>query len=298
MEIKNAVYAIVRRIVRIDPIWRVLDVCLRLPRLLDSVRRQVENTRGPEASALAALRTLCPDGRVRRGLCQGLRFPPDRSTFSTIAPMLLGLYERPLQAKLEHLTSTRGYDLMVNVGSADGFYAVGLALRCPAARVIACDTEPIAQRASRAMAEINDVNGRLQVTGFCDGARLVEFGQTAKRALILSDCEGFEQQLFSEGSGEALARHDVVIEMHDRLDYRISPHLRRVFESSHRVEILRADDDLQIVRTAHEYVPELAGYDWPTRQALVCENRRNVHGEWLIAISRVDQLSSRGLETP
>lgn len=283
---KKAVYAMLRPVVAIDPIWRVLDVFLRIPRLLDSVRRQVENARGPEANALAALRTLCPDGRVQRGLCQGLRFPPDRSTFSTIAPMLLGLYERPLQAKLEHLARTRGYDLIVDVGSADGFYAVGLALRCPAARVIACDTEPIAQRASRAMAEINEVNGRLQVTGFCDSARLVEFGQTARRALILSDCEGFEQRLFPEGIGEALARHDVVVELHDWVDYRISPHLRRVFESSHRVEILRAEDDVQIVRTAHEYVPELAGYDWPTRQALVCENRRNVHGEWLIALSR------------
>jgi hypothetical protein len=115
----------------------------------------------------------------------------------------------------------------------------------------------------------------------------VEIASAARRALVLSDCEGYERHLFPEGSGDALARHDVAIEVHDSIDYRISPQLKSVFRDSHEVEILRAQDDLELVRTAHLVIPELEAFDWDVRHALVCENRGNVPGEWLIGRSRL-----------
>ena len=285
---KTVVLSALRPIVAIDPLWRVLDQGLRFSRMFDVARQQVTIARGPEGKVREVLEQLCPGARVQRGLCAGLQFPPERSAFSTVAPMLLGIYERPLQDRLLELTQTRNYDTIVDVGAADGFYAVGLALRCPAARVIACDTEPIAQRASRAMAELNGVSSRFEMRGHMDAQSLPAVVRDARRALILSDCERYEKQLFPAGSGEALARHDVVIETHDQLDYSISPHLKSVFAKSHRVEMLRADDDLQTVRRAHEFLPELAQFDWPIRHALVSENRRNVPGEWLIAQSLIN----------
>lgn len=287
MSLKSAVFSVLRPLVGIEPVWRVLDLGLRVPRMLDTARGQVVNARGPEASAHAALARLCPDGRVQRGLCRGLAFPDDHSFFSTVPPMILGLYERPLQARLEELTATRHYDLIVDVGSADGFYAVGLAMRCPQATVVACDTEPRARQATLAMAARNGVGDRVSVRGFCSATDLLDIVRSARRALILSDCEGYERQLFPAGHGEALARHDVAIEVHDQIDYRISPQLKGVFGASHDVQIIRAHDDLECVRTAHLVVPELASLDWDVRHLLVCENRRNVPGEWLIGLSRL-----------
>ena len=75
--------------------------------------------------------------------------------------------------------------------------------------------------------------------------------------------------------------------MHDRPDYRISPHLRQVFGISHDAEVIRAFDDLECVRTAYLILPELATLEWEVRHALVCEHRSNVPGEWLIAKSRM-----------
>lgn len=287
MAFKAAVYSVLRPIVGMDPVWRLLDVGLRLTRMLDTARGQVVNARGVGAAARAALEKLAPDGRVQRGLCRGLRFPAENSFFSTVAPMMLGLYEHAFQRALEALIATRNYDLIVDVGSADGFYAVGLAMRCPHARVVACDTEARARQATMAMATCNGVSDRVSVRGFCSDRDLVEIASQARRALILSDCEGYERQLFPEGSGGALARHDVAVEVHDWIDYRISPQLKAVFRESHDVEIVRAQDDLELVRTAHLVIPELEAFDWGVRHALVCENRRNVPGEWLIGRSRL-----------
>jgi hypothetical protein len=283
---KAAIYSVLRPIVGFDPVWKVLDMGLRVTRMFDAARGQVVNARGPSAAAHATLDRLCPDGRVQRGLCQGLAFPKDTSFFSTVAPMMLGLYERPLQQTLETLIRTRHYDLIVDVGSADGFYAVGLAMRCPDARVVACDTEPRARQATLAMAQRNGVADRVVVRGFCSDRDLIDIVRAARRALILSDCEGYERLLFPAGAGEALARHDVAIEVHDWIDYGISPHLLQTFRGSHDVEVIRAPDDLECVRTAHRFVPELEHLAWDVRHALVCENRRNIPGEWLIARSR------------
>lgn len=287
MSMKAAAYSVLRPIVSVEPIWRVLDAGLRVTRMLDTARGQVVNARGPEAAALAVLARICPSGQVQRGLCRGLTFPADHSFFSTVPPMMLGLYELPLQRRLEALTASRDYDLIIDVGSADGFYAAGLAMRCPDAKVVACDTEARARQATMAMAARNGVADRVSVRGFCSDRDLVEIVTSARRALILSDCEGYERQLFPAGSGEALARHDVAIEVHDWIDYRISPQLKAVFAASHDVEVIRAQDDLECVRTAHLVVPELATLEWEVRHALVCENRRNVPGEWLVGLSKL-----------
>jgi trans-aconitate methyltransferase len=201
--------------------------------------------------------------------------------------MMLGLYERPLQQALETLVVTRDYDLVVDIGSADGFYAVGLAMRCPKARVIAFDTEPRARKATAAMAQCNGVGDRVSVRGFCRATDLVDVVRDARRALVLSDCEGYERQLFPQGSGTALARHDVAIELHDWIDYAISPQLRSVFRETHAIETLRAPDDLEWVRSAHMVLPELEAFNWNVRHALLSENRRNIPGEWLVGRSRL-----------
>lgn len=50
---------------------------------------------------------------------RGLQLRDDISFFGTVAPMMLGFYERPLQEALEAMTRTGNHDhLIVDVGSA------------------------------------------------------------------------------------------------------------------------------------------------------------------------------------
>ena len=55
---------------------------------------------------------------------------------STAGPKLLGSYESEIAAWIEGLCGAR-LDTIVDVGCAEGYYAVGMAMRCPAARVLA-----------------------------------------------------------------------------------------------------------------------------------------------------------------
>jgi hypothetical protein len=47
---------------------------------------------------------------------------------------------------------TRRYDRVINVGCAEGYYAVGFATRMPETDVIAFDIDPIARRQTRHLA--------------------------------------------------------------------------------------------------------------------------------------------------
>src|SRR5215216_3563254 len=76
---------------------------------------------------------------VSGGPFAGLQYP-DTSAHSLV-PKLLGIYERELHGAVEDAIRARPATI-VNVGAADGYYAVGLARRCPEARSVAYEADP------------------------------------------------------------------------------------------------------------------------------------------------------------
>src|ERR1700722_2566319 len=82
--------------------------------------------------SLARQQTSC---RVRTGPFAGMRYG-SVSVGSAYIPKLLGIYERELSSFIEAACLKRP-DLIVDVGAAEGYYAVGLAVRNPTAKVIA-----------------------------------------------------------------------------------------------------------------------------------------------------------------
>ena len=61
-------------------------------------------------------------------------------------PKLLGVYERELNPYIEQACALN-FPLIVDVGAAEGYYAVGMALRNPSARVIAFEMDARAREA-------------------------------------------------------------------------------------------------------------------------------------------------------
>ena len=76
---------------------------------------------------------------VSGGPFAGLTYP-DREPISLV-PKLLGIYERELHGAVEAAVLGQP-EVIVNVGAADGYYAVGLARRCPSATVHAFEADP------------------------------------------------------------------------------------------------------------------------------------------------------------
>jgi len=78
--------------------------------------------------------------QVQVGPFQGLEFPP--STFDRhLAPKLTGAYEQELHPVFEDIIS-RNYQEILDIGPADGYYAVGLAQLLPDVPVHAFDIDP------------------------------------------------------------------------------------------------------------------------------------------------------------
>ena len=59
----------------------------------------------------------------------------------------------------------RRYDALINIGAAEGCYAVGLARLMPGTEVVACDYDASAQAVCRELTEKNGVADRVVVSG-------------------------------------------------------------------------------------------------------------------------------------
>jgi SAM-dependent methyltransferase len=242
----------------------------KLTRFLERERFRNHNSPPPPRLDLnTALKAVSPDLTVRHGPFRGMKYPANKSVGSVLVPKLLGSYERELHPLLERLRA-RNYTEIVDIGCAEGFYAVGLARMFPNAKIFAYDTSPEAIRLCRLMARENGVDNRLTMGAFCDATTLQNLALT-HRALVVSDCEGYEKQLFTSETVRRLAAHDVLIEVHDMVDIEISNHLRAVFKETHQLEVASSVDDIRKAQT-YDY-PELAPFTLAERKVLLAEWR-------------------------
>lgn len=144
---------------------------------------------------------------------------------------LLGFYEIDIVPVIEEIAATAP-DVVINVGCADGYYAVGLARLLPAAKVYAFDRSQYARDFCQRMAEANGVAGRLQVEGLCTTATLSKLAQGARAPFVLIDIEGGECELLSNAASQ-LANATLLIECHDFVDRSITRRLLEEFVHTH-----------------------------------------------------------------
>jgi len=181
-------------------------------------------------------------GIVQHGPFVGMRLIDESSwgVDGNIAPKLLGVYEKELHDIFIKVAQRR-YGAIVDVGSAEGFYAVGLARMFPGVPVYAYDADPVALALTKRAAEANGVSAQVTLRGFCDPAALGNLAHADGPLLVLSDCEGYEMTLFdSEDTRSALRTSDLVIECHDLLVPKCTEKLVEIMEGTHRVTVIRA----------------------------------------------------------
>jgi len=228
---------------------------------------------------IAALQELfCKDLVIKHGPFKGMRYPRPESVGSSILPKLLGSYEQEIGPLIEQLCCKQ-FTEVVDIGCAEGYYAVGLAMRMADVKVFAFDTDYNARRVCREMAALNHVSERVAVGALCDQTKLLSLPLTQK-ALIISDCEGYEKLLFTKATTAFLAKHELLIEVHDFIDPTISRHLLMVLHSTHKLTIYRS---LQDVDKVSQYdFEELALMSREQKLSILREGRECVM-EWLHA---------------
>lgn len=251
-----------------------LYYALRVPVHLWSARSGSQHLQRRERRIAAAVRAGHGD-MVQAGPFRGMRYLRLVS-WGQLAPKLLGSYEAELHLELEQLIS-HGYDRVINVGCAEGYYAVGFARRLPGATVFAFDSDPYARHLCRRLAAKNRVQERMRIEGTCEEVRLTEL--IRGRTLLMVDCEGCEMTLLRPGLVPDLAQADLVVELHDFVDPAISETIMGRFSTSHDVTIIES-----ITRDPSAY-PALATLASDERVEAVAEHRPGVM-QWVVLRAR------------
>lgn len=178
-----------------------------------------------------------PD-RVPYGPFAGMAYTV-RAAEGARLPRRLGLYEASLAPVIESIVA-RGYPLVVDIGAAEGYYAVGLARRMPASRILARDGNPRALEMCGKLAADNGVDDRVELGGVMSHADLA-ICATAD-CVVICDIEGAEGTLLDPEAAPGLRQADILVEVHEGMQPGLLDLLTRRFAPSH--DIIRLDRKL------------------------------------------------------
>jgi precorrin-6B methylase 2 len=193
---------------------------------------------------------------ILQGPFQGMSYVA-AATEGALAPRLLGVYESELHPHILAF-SRSGIDCVIDVGCAEGYYAVGLARLMPQATVYAYDTDPKAQAACAELAQVNGVSDRVRIGGEFAPDGFQAFAD--RRCLVIVDTEGAEDQILQPALSPALASMNIIVETHDLYRPGVLNRMLERFAPTH--DILRLDQ-------AHRTLPL---------------------PPWLLALGHLDQL--------
>ncbi len=208
--------------------------------LCRAVRSRLERRRQQaELHKLAA--AIFPGQTVLAGPFAGLKYPDWKCHGSAIFPKLLGSYEAELHGFIERVLGTNP-STVVDIGCAEGYYAVGCALRSPDLKVVAADISPQARALCSQLAHTNGVGARVAVTGRITRNELLQLAAESG-GWIICDCEGGELELFDEEVFRKLADWHLLIEMHEYIVPGIEERLAVLAGKTHNIETIDSVDD-------------------------------------------------------
>lgn len=170
-------------------------------------------TRSAQAKvAEIAEQVIMITGRVvQAGPFKGMKLPEEASWGNgDILPKILGTYEQELHVSIETLIA-RQPEVVMNIGCAEGYYAVGLAKRMAGIQVNAYDSDMNALMLCGQSVKIN-------------AAEMVSIGRDCHirpdirqlrdtKSLYVIDCEGAELEYVE--NPENFVNADLIIECHD-----------------------------------------------------------------------------------
>lgn len=204
-------------------------------------------------------------GRVLSGPFAGMHYVA-ASWWGTLGPKILGTYEMELARVVEAIIA-KPCRRFIDIGAAEGFYAVGLLTRLPAATGMAFEGSPEGRDLLRQMADANGVVDRLEIRGHCGPGDLASAIDTFRPDLVICDVEGAERELLDVETIPGIAAINLLVEVHDFVDPTLSATLLRRFSATHAVERIAARP-----RKAAD-VPTVPGFTRAERLLLAAEQR-------------------------
>lgn len=269
---------ILTAIISIDPIWKIIKPFANLLSLIPIKRRQVEEIRTVENSPIFPMLEKL---EVMNGQFKGMKYPSLQAFRSSLYPKIIGSYESELNETIEQIRK-KDYTMIIDIGCAEGYYAVGFGLMFPNAKIYGYDNVKKARDLCIEMGELNNIDERLEVRAECTSEDILNF-KFDEKTLIICDCEGFEKRLFDKENAKNLTNVDLLIEVHDFIDINISGQLESLFSETHKIHKIRSIDDLDKAKN-YKY-EQTQNLDLETKKILFREGRPQLM-EWLFCESR------------
>ncbi len=188
------------------------------------------------SSKAQAAKLMSCYNKVLIGPFSGMKYLK-QSIGSKLFPKLLGTYEKELHQVVQEINS-RQYKLILNIGAAEGYYAVGLTMKNPQSQVIAFESEESGQQYIIQLSLINNISDRVSVRGQCTISDLCD--SIKPETLIFMDVEGEEKSLLDLDACPKLCRADVLVEVHEHLSPGIRTLLKSRFESTHKIKVIQS----------------------------------------------------------
>ena len=173
--------------------------------------------------------------KVHSGPFNGLKYV-DNAVGSAYISKLMGSYEKEL-APVINTIAGKGFQAIIDVGAAEGYYAVGMARLLPRSKVIAFESETAGQQLIKEMAAKNQC-ANLEIKGECDPDHLraalsrCDLNSTC----IIMDVEGYERTLLDPALIPDLKQVHVLFEVHDCFDPDLAMLIFNRFKDSHYFE--------------------------------------------------------------
>lgn len=174
--------------------------------------------------------------RVLIGPYKGMRYTKHGSSISLNC--LLGSYEMEIWPALNSLKSNN-YDLIVDVGCAEGYHACGMALLTQKP-VLAYDINSKARVDCKQMARLNGVSSLVEVREFLSCEELEELCGNQK-TFLFCDIDYYELELLDPAKVPSLGNTDILVETHGHAPESANdtmPVIQDRFQDSHDIELL------------------------------------------------------------
>jgi hypothetical protein len=218
----------------------------------------------PRWNAAAALVRHRAANTVLSGPFKGMHLSLTPVSNRNLLGYLLGTQEAELHDVVRRVI-VRGYPRIINVGAADGYYAIGFLQQMPRTKVTAFEGADEHHAGLMQAAALNGVTARFALKGFCHpndlGAELAELeGPT----LVLADIEGGELDVLDPAKVARLSDVDILVETHDAFVPNCTAKLIVRFSRSHNIEQIvarprsLADFPAAIIPELSKFMPRTA----------------------------------------
>ena len=199
----------------------------------------------PRNLAQRLLNRTMAKATVLAGPFAGMKYVSS-SVGSQLLPKVLGTYELELQPIVETFCR-HPLPLVVDVGAAEGYYAVGLAWRCPGVRCIAFEAEAEGRALLQELARLNGAEQKISIHGFCTPDALASALTVPGETLLIVDVEGAEKELLDPVRLPSLRECHILVELHPQFHPDIAQEISTRFASTHKLQLIHEQE-----RMVHE----------------------------------------------